>query len=112
MEESRALRQALEIEEVPVIYFDMSGRFVDANGAFLRQSQYSRAELEDGELSWQRLTPPEWVEPSERAFAELKRRGATTPYQKEYIRKDGTRWWALFAAKRLSEHLADRKSVV
>ena len=106
MEESRALRQALEIEEVPVIYFDMSGRFVDANGAFLRQSQYSRAELEDGELSWQRLTPPEWVEPSERAFAELKRRGATTPYQKEYIRKDGTRWWALFAAKRLSEHLA------
>jgi PAS domain-containing protein len=24
--------------------------------------------------------------------------GRTSPYQKEYLREDGTRWWGLFAA--------------
>src|SRR5581483_4412014 len=30
--------------------------------------------------------------------------GRTTPYEKQYVRKDGSRWWALFAATRLNEH--------
>ena len=95
------LRRALEIETVGAIYFDMTGRFTDANDAFLDQCGYSRADLERGLLSWQRLTPPEWIEPSQRAFAELKATGRTTPYEKQYFRKDGSRWWGLFAAKLL-----------
>ncbi|MBL4832831.1 MAG: PAS domain S-box protein [Pseudomonas sp.] len=100
------LRQALEVEAIGVIYFDMSGRILDANNAFLATSLYSREELEAGKLSWQRLTPREWLSDSREAFAELQARGETTPYEKQYIRKDGTRWWALFAAKRLNPNLA------
>ncbi|HEY8616018.1 PAS domain S-box protein [Phenylobacterium sp.] len=92
-------RTALQIQTVGAIYFDMDGRLTDANDAFLRMSGYSREELERGDLTWQSLTPAEWMERSEQAFAELKARGETTPYEKEYIRKDGSRWWALFAAK-------------
>ncbi|WP_309092034.1 PAS domain-containing protein [Phenylobacterium sp.] len=96
-------RTALQIQTVGAIYFDMEGRLTDANDAFLRMAGYSRAELEAGRLTWQAMTPPEWIADSERAFAELKARGETTPYEKEYLRKDGSRWWALFAAKLLPD---------
>jgi PAS domain S-box-containing protein len=96
-------RTALEIGTVGAIYFDMDGRLTDANDAFLAMSGHTRAEVEAGALTWQSLTPPEWIADSERAFAELKATGRTTPYEKEYIRKDGTRWWALFAAKMLPD---------
>lgn len=96
-------RTALEIGTVGAIYFDMDGLLTDANDAFLRMGSYSREDLDSGRLTWQRLTPDEWMQDSERAFAELKEKGHTTPYEKEYIRKDGSRWWALFAAKLLPD---------
>ncbi|MFN7023652.1 MAG: PAS domain S-box protein [Pseudorhizobium sp.] len=96
-------RTALEIGTVGAIYFDMDGLLTDANDAFLRMGGYNRKDLETGRLTWQRLTPAEWMQDSERAFAELKEKGHTTPYEKEYIRKDGSRWWALFAAKLLPD---------
>jgi PAS domain S-box-containing protein len=96
-------RTALEIETVGAIYFDMEGKLIDANDAFLRMGGWDRADLEAGRLTWQKLTPPEWLAESERAFAELKARGQTTPYEKEYLRSDGSRWWALFAAKLLPD---------
>jgi PAS domain S-box-containing protein len=96
-------RTALEIETVGVIYLDPEGHIIDANDAFLAMGGYSREDLAAGRLTWQGLTPPEWMEASEQAVAELKATGRTTPYEKEYIRKDGSRWWALFAAKRLPD---------
>ena len=96
-------RATLEIGTVGAIYFDMAGRLTDANNAFLRMGGYSREDLEAGRLTWQQLTPAEWMLDSERAFAELKDKGQTTPYEKQYIRKDGSRWWALFAAKLLPD---------
>jgi len=96
-------RTALEIETVGAIYFDMEGKLTDANDAFLRMSGYSREDLDAGRITWQALTPSEWMEVSMRSFAELKARGQTTPYEKEYLRPNGTRWWALFAAKLLPD---------
>jgi PAS domain S-box-containing protein len=97
------LRTALEIETVGVIYLDPEGRIIDANDAFLAMGGYSHDDLAAGRLTWQGLTPPEWMEASEQAIAELKATGRTTPYEKEYFRRDGSRWWALFAAKRLPD---------
>lgn len=96
-------RTALEIGTVGAIYFDMDGKLTDANDAFLQMGGYSRANLEAGQLNWQTLTPPEWMADSERAFAELTTKGQTRPYEKQYIRADGSRWWALFAAKLLPD---------
>lgn len=98
-------RTALEIETVGVIFLDMEGegQIIEANDAFLAMGGYSREDLEAGRLTWQGLTPPEWMEASERAVAELMATGRTTPYEKEYIRKDSSRWRALFAAKRLPD---------
>jgi PAS domain S-box-containing protein len=96
-------RTAMEIRTVGAISFDPEGRLIDANNAFLRMSGYDRGDLEAGSLSLQSLTAPEWRETVERTLAELRDPGETTPIQKEYVRKDGSRWWGLFAAKRLQD---------
>lgn len=102
-ESEERLRQALEIETVGVIFFKTEGSITDANEAFLRMSGYSREDLAEGMLRWDDMTPPEWMPDSLKAVEEFLATGRTTPYEKEYIRKDGSRWWALFAAKRLGE---------
>jgi PAS domain S-box-containing protein len=102
-ESEKRLRTAFEIETVGVIFFDVAGQITNANDAFLRMSGFSRDDLQAGRLRWDELTPPEWMPASERAIAELKSTGRTTPYEKEYYRKDGSRWWALFAAKAVRE---------
>ena len=97
------LQRALAIETVGVIFFKTDGSITDSNDAFLRMSGYNREDLAEGLLRWDVMTPPEWMPHSLKALEELQTTGRTTPYQKEYIRKDGSRWWALFAATRLNE---------
>ena len=96
-------RTALEIETVGIIFFDPAGDITNANDAFLRMSGFSREDQIAGRLRWDWMTPPEWMPASLRAIAELTTLGSTTPYEKEYIRKDGSRFWALFAARALGE---------
>ncbi len=96
------LSRAIQIETVGVIFFKTDGRVTDANDAFLRMSGYSRGDLETGLVRWDRMTPPEWMPQSLRAIEEFEMMGRTIPYEKEYIRKDGSRWWALFAATRIA----------
>ncbi len=64
---------------------------------------YSRAELQDGQVRWDRLTPPEWVPRTREAMDAFKTQGRFTPYEKEYYRKDGSRWWGLFTGSRITE---------
>lgn len=97
-------RRALEIETVGVLFFDTEGAITGANDAFLSMSGYSRGDLEAGRVRSDELTPPEFMPHSLRAAEEFKATGRTTPYEKQYIRKDGSRRWALFTATRLSEH--------
>jgi PAS domain S-box-containing protein len=97
-------RRALEIETVGIIFFNTEGEITGANEAFLTMSGYSRDEVNAGRVRWDELTPPEFMPRSLQAVEELKRTGRTTPYEKQYIRHDGSRWWALFAATRLNEH--------
>jgi PAS domain S-box-containing protein len=98
-------RTALEIRTVGAITFDPHGKLIDANDAFLSMSGYTRRELEAGRLSLQSLTAPEWRGTVERTLAELEDQGETTPIEKEYLRADGSRWWGLFASKRLPDGL-------
>jgi PAS domain S-box-containing protein len=102
-ESERRLQKAIEIETVGVIFFNMAGEFTGANEAFARMSGFSRGVMSSGEITWQDLTPPEWMRRSHEAFAELKATGRTTPYEKEYFRRDGSRFWGLFAASMIGE---------
>jgi PAS domain S-box-containing protein len=72
-------------------------RVPEANDAFLELVGYSREDLVAGRLNWPDLTPPEYAPLDELAHEELLRFGACTPFEKELIRKDGTRVPALVA---------------
>jgi PAS domain S-box-containing protein len=70
-------------------------------------------------ISWTALTPPEWRDADERYLAELKVYGTVQPYEKEFLRKDGSRVPVLVGAAGAGEgqeegvafvvDLADRK---
>jgi PAS domain S-box-containing protein len=72
----------------------VSGEFdhiPEANDAFLELVGYSREDLLAGRLVWPDLTPREYAALDEFAHEEGLRFGASTPFEKELIRKDGTR---------------------
>ena len=78
----------------------VSGEFdhiTDANDTFLQMVGYSREDLVAGRLYWPDLTPAEYLALDEEAHEEGMRYGACTPFEKEYIRKDGTRVRVLVA---------------
>jgi PAS domain S-box-containing protein len=66
-------------------------RIPQANDAFLELVGYTREDLAAGRLNWPDLTAPEFVALDEVAHEEGLRFGACTPFEKELIRKDGTR---------------------
>ncbi|MGZ5198178.1 MAG: ATP-binding protein [Telluria sp.] len=97
-------RRALQPQNVGVVFFDDEGCVTEANETFLRMSAHEREDLDAGRLRLDEMAPPEWQADARRAMEQLRSQGYTTPYEKEYLRKDGSRWWGLFAATRLSEH--------
>lgn len=109
LRESEArLQAAISIETVGVLFFNLDGSMVDANGAFERMSGYSRKDLRAA-AHWDRLVPLEFLGVTTRAVTDLATAGRTQPYERQLIRKDGTRWWGLFAPTRLSGAGMDSK---
>lgn len=97
------LRRVLETDAVGVLFLDQTGRVLDANEVFLRMSGYGREQIETGELTWRKLTPPEWMESSERQMEHLAQTGRIGPYEKDYILADGSRRWMLIAGRDLGD---------
>jgi PAS domain S-box-containing protein len=97
LRESEArFRRLSESGILGVAFFEADGRITDANDKFLSMTGYSRAHLAQGIVRWDCLTPPEWIDRTHAAMDELQRTGRVTPYEKEYFRRDGTRFWGLF----------------
>ncbi|HYE33894.1 PAS domain S-box protein [Methylocaldum sp.] len=63
----------------------------NANQIFLDMMGYSREDLAAGKLRWPEMTPPEYRLLDEAARDQLLNHGAVTPFEKEFIRKDGAR---------------------
>jgi formate hydrogenlyase transcriptional activator len=72
-------------------------RIREVNDAFLDMVGYTREDFLAGRLHWPDITPPEFVPLDELAHEEGLRFGACTPFEKELIRKDGSRVPALVA---------------
>ncbi|MEG4119258.1 PAS domain S-box protein [Microcoleus sp. N9_B4] len=76
---------------IGLIFWDLNGHITDANAAFLNTVKYTRDELLAGRVNWQEMTPPEYVSIDTEKVAELKARNTVVPFEKEFIRSDGSR---------------------
>ncbi|HVG47332.1 MAG TPA: PAS domain-containing protein [Rubellimicrobium sp.] len=84
------LRTALGIGTMGVMFLGSSFGLTEVNDAFLHMTGFTRQEAL-GE-TWQELAPPEFHAASLKTGVEVTTTGEATPFEKQYYRKDGSRW--------------------
>ncbi|HXX68959.1 MAG TPA: response regulator [Polyangiaceae bacterium] len=83
-------RRLAEAGMIGISVTDETGRILEANDTFLNIVGYSRDDLKAGRLDWAAMTPAKWSPFAAAAAEQLATHGFTRPWEKEYVRKDGT----------------------
>ena len=100
----KRLRWVYESGILGVIFYTMDGRITDANDTFLDMLGYSRDDLNTGRINGFDITPPEYSSLDAAAVKELLETGYhIRPYEKEYLRKDGSRIPVVLAGSTLDD---------
>jgi PAS domain S-box len=76
---------------IGIIFWDINGNIIDANDFFLNTVNYTRDDLLSGRINWREMTPPEYLRLDTEKIAELRATRTAFPWEKEYIRSDGSR---------------------
>ncbi|HLN19441.1 MAG TPA: PAS domain S-box protein, partial [Bacteroidales bacterium] len=84
-------KSIFESNFISVAFWNNRGEIMDANDSFLNLIGYTRDDLLWGKVNWAKMTPPEYTHLDINALKELRETGICKPFEKEYIRKDGTR---------------------
>jgi PAS domain S-box-containing protein len=90
-EREAKVRRLVDSNIIGIFIWDFEGHIIEANEAFLHLVGYGRDDLVSGRMRWMALTPPEWSDADERGVAELRATGRCKAFEKEYLRKDGSR---------------------
>jgi PAS domain S-box-containing protein len=102
-EREAKIRRLVDANIIGIFIWEMDGRVIEANDAFLGMIGYDRADLASGLVHRRNLTPLEWSNRDERTIMELKTLGSVPPFEKEYYRKDGSRVPVLVGLARFEE---------
>jgi PAS domain S-box-containing protein len=97
-------RRLFDANIIGIAFSDFSGHEIEVNDAFLDLLGYTREDLQAGHVQRNMRTPPEYRHLDAHAEAELKLRGMCTPFETEYLRKDGRRVPVLIGVARLEGH--------
>jgi len=96
-------RRLSESGIIGIAQFDAEGKIIDANDKFLEMIGAGREELALGHVRrWDRLLPPEAKARAAEASREFNDTGRITPYETEYLSRDGSKHWGLFGTARLN----------
>ena len=83
-------RRLVEFNMIGIMLADTNGKIREANDALLNTIGYTREDLLLG-IRWDELTPPEYRYVDEQAIEQMRITKVCPPFEKEYIRKDGSR---------------------
>jgi PAS domain S-box-containing protein len=97
------VRRLVDSNIIGILIGNPDGRIQEANEAFLRIVGYDQADVAAGRLRRTELTPPEWHDRDTRAVEEMRTTGTAQPFEKEYLRKDGSRVPVLIGGATLDE---------
>jgi PAS domain S-box-containing protein len=92
------LRRLMDSNVQGVFFWEMNGGVIDANDAFLDLTRFTREDLRAGRINWAAMTPPEHAHLDRYALQTIAERGICTPYEKEFVRRDGSRVAILIGA--------------
>lgn len=84
-------RRLVESNAQGVLFWNNQGEITEANDAFLKIVGYDRKILETRPLLLSDLTPPEFAHLDKRAQEEIRLSQSCAPFEKEYLRADGSR---------------------
>ncbi|HTY66498.1 MAG TPA: AAA family ATPase [Alphaproteobacteria bacterium] len=90
-EREARVRRLVDSNIIGILIWNVEGRIIEANDAFLGIVGYDRQDLAAGRLHRTDLSPAEWRERDARTMEEIKATGTVQPFEKEYLRKDGSR---------------------
>jgi PAS domain S-box-containing protein len=87
------LQSLVNANIIGILFSDIDGSIYQGNDEFLRIIGYTQEDLLAGRINWWNLTPPEYIDFDKQVIvqAQSSADGACIPFQKEYIRKDGSR---------------------
>lgn len=85
------IRRLVDSNIVGVFITDFSGVVQEANDAFLQLVGSTQDDLANGQIRWDRMTPPEYHALDVQAMETLTKTGTCAPWEKEFIRPDGSR---------------------
>jgi PAS domain S-box-containing protein len=85
------IRRLVDANIIGIVIWNLEGRIIEANEAFLTMLGYGREDLVSDRVSWREITPDKWRAADEQALTELAATGVCQPFEKEYFRKDGSR---------------------
>ena len=97
-------RRLTESNIIGIIHADLGGNVLEANDAFLRMVGHGRVDIVADRARWIDMTPPEYRELDQDGIRQLWVSGVCDPYEKEFIRKDGSRVPVLVGAAALERY--------
>jgi diguanylate cyclase (GGDEF)-like protein/PAS domain S-box-containing protein len=98
-----ALRRLVATNLVAIVFTDLAGNILNADDSFLKLLGYTSENLP---RSIHELTPPEHHRLDEEAFEKLMAFGACAPFEKDFLKEDGTPVPVLFGAVMHDEEIA------
>jgi len=105
------VRRLVESNIIGVSTGDLNGKLIDANDAFLGLLGFTREDLLSGEMRWDALTPPEYRDADQLAVERLRSTGIASPWEKQFLRKDGSRVSVLIGVTTLTAASGELEAV-
>jgi two-component system CheB/CheR fusion protein len=98
-------RHVSESGFINIAFFSPEGLVLDTNDAWLHLTGYGRQDIQAGRIHRHKLTPAKWIEESMEQLRILKKTGRMEPYEREYIRKDKSRFWVMILGGNLENDI-------